>query len=486
MIHPESEAQEFTFDTFGGRINVSRSDRTLTPLGGLTAFASFVSELGVIDKLVDTCPVKRSSPNATPIRDLIVGFILTCIQEGKRFRDIRFIQNDKVLAKVFGVERRIPSNDSITRFFARFDKISCKQWLHQAQQIIYDSLTDFYILDWDSTVTTRYGSQEDVSIGYNPTKRGRGSHHPLICFIAGSRLCLGMEFRPGDQYSSKGWIETMEDIFEHLPSARLPFLNRADIAFCGEEFLKWHESPDHQRPFYLFKLRKTSRIKEVLNRVAESQWEGSGSIGALQVYDTTIGLKGWDRERRVVLGRRLISKMSPQESGTLFGTSEFHYYAWVTNLSKGQYNAWQIADLYNGRADCENIYDELKNHWGLSGFCSDKAIVTEMAARFTLLSYNLWSLFVRFFNLDTHEEAKNSRREFLLLPAQYAESGRSRYVQLSTSDVLWKRIKTGYERLQIWLSQIASQLKIGTQPAALGYAIGQSCGPPITHLLGTN
>jgi hypothetical protein len=482
MIHLSSEAENFTFDTFGGRMNVSRSDRILTPLGGLTAFASFVSELGIIDKLVNTCPVKRSSPNATPVRDLIVGFILTCIQEGKRFRDIRFIQNDKVLAKAFGVERRIPSNDSITRFFSQFDKGSCKQWLHDGQQVIYNSLTDFYILDWDSTVTTRYGSQEDVSIGYNPTKRGRGSHHPLICSIAGARLCLGMEFRSGDQYSSNGWIKTMEDIFDHLPSGRFPYLNRADIAFCGEDFLKWHESSAHQRPFYLFKLRKTSKVKEALYKISESQWEGSGSIGALQVCDATIQLDGWRHARRVVLGRRLISKESPEESGTLFGTSEYHYYAWVTNLSKGQYNAWQIADLYNGRADCENIYDELKNHWGLSGFCSDKAIVTEMAARFTLLSYNLWSLFVRFFNIDTHEEARNSRREFLLLPAQYIESGRSRYVQLSASDVLWKKIRSGYERLKLWLSQIASQLEIGTQIATFGYAIGQNSDPPLTPL----
>ncbi len=35
-------------------------------------------------------------------------------------------------------------------------------------------------LDLDSTVMTRYGKQEAAVRGYNPAKRRRASHHPLI------------------------------------------------------------------------------------------------------------------------------------------------------------------------------------------------------------------------------------------------------------------------------------------------------------------
>jgi hypothetical protein len=37
------------------------------------------------------------------------------------------------------------------------------------------------ILDLDSTVLVVYGHPEQVRIGYNPMKRGRPSHHPLLC-----------------------------------------------------------------------------------------------------------------------------------------------------------------------------------------------------------------------------------------------------------------------------------------------------------------
>ena len=64
MVHLLGE-EDFSFDTRGERIRVRRSDTTLTPYGGFAAFASFIEKLGIIDRLVESCPVKWSSNNAT-------------------------------------------------------------------------------------------------------------------------------------------------------------------------------------------------------------------------------------------------------------------------------------------------------------------------------------------------------------------------------------------------------------------------------------
>lgn len=475
---------EFTFDTPGGRFQLERSDKSLTPFGGLVAFASFLSSLGIIDKLVATCPVERSSNNATPVRDIIVGFILTCVQEGKRFKHIRYVQHDPVIGRIFNVERRIPGEDSVRRFFKLIDNEKGREWIYTVYDVIFRSLNTPYIMDWDATVTTRYGEQEYVAIGYNPQKPGRGSHHPLVCSVAGVRLCLDMDFRSGDSSSSSGWTAMMERLLDKLPSDKRPFINRADVAFCSEEFLIWHEA-GIERPRYLLKLRKTSRVREAISKVTEEQWLGAASFGALQVAETRLKLHGWSRERRIVVGRRLISKQSPQESATLFGLSQFEYYAWVTNLTESQFDAFQIAELYQQRADCENIFDELKNQWGLAGFCSQHSNVTELAARMTLLSYNLWSLFVRFFSGKNHQEAKTSRKDYLLLASQLVETARGRILQMAMHDEIWARIKDGYNRLQIWLKATAPQLEIKSTwggaftnmlPASDGKLLQFNCG----------
>jgi hypothetical protein len=83
--------EEYSFETSGGQIHVRRADTTLIPLGALVAIASFIEKLGIIDTLIESCPIKRTSNNATPIRDILIGFLLVCIQDRKRFRHMRFV-----------------------------------------------------------------------------------------------------------------------------------------------------------------------------------------------------------------------------------------------------------------------------------------------------------------------------------------------------------------------------------------------------------
>ena len=146
----------------------------------------------------------------------------------------------------------------------------------------------------------------------------------------------------------------------------------------------------------------------------------------------------------------------------------------------------QIVILYNQRCDSENIFDETKNHWGLNGFCAQRSNVTEFAARMSILSYNLWSIFVRFFNLTKHEEAQCSRKEFLYLASSLTRSARETTLKMSVSDRMWKRIREGYARLTYWLNQTAPQLKLIGGFGAWAHALNDSIGPPEQKLLTLN
>ena len=176
MVHLLGEEQ-YSFKTDNGKIHVRRSETTLTPFGGLVAFSSFLEKLGIIDTLVESCPIKRTSNNATPVRDLLIGFLLVCIQSGKRFNHIRWVQDDPAIAEIFKVTRRIPSDSSVIRFFKAIDSEQGKDWLYKAEKLLYSSINNNCILDWDSTVTTRFGDQEASgyfkSQAYQKGKPGR-------------------------------------------------------------------------------------------------------------------------------------------------------------------------------------------------------------------------------------------------------------------------------------------------------------------------
>ena len=68
-----------------------------------------------------------------------------------------------------------------------------------------------------------------------------------------------------------------------------------------------------------------------------------------------------------------------------------------------------IGQLYRDRADCENAFDELKNHWGWGGFTTRDLPRCRLMARIVGLAYNWWNIYVRLVNPDRHMEAITSR-----------------------------------------------------------------------------
>ena len=122
-------------------------------------------------------------------------------------------------------------------------------------------------------------------------------------------------------------------------------------------------------------------------------------------------------------------------------------------------NAWQIQELYRQRADTENVFDELKDQWGFSGFCAKSRATTELAARLLLVVYNLWTLFVRFIVPQKHTEAKRGRRWFLLIAARLVQSGRQKELQVSINGGWAEQLRDGYLRLHEWSRTTAPQLK---------------------------
>jgi hypothetical protein len=92
-----------------------------------------------------------------------------------------------------------------------------------------------FVADLDSIVNTRYGKQEDVACGFNPHKPGRGSHHPLLCVVAGTRLTLYMEWRSVNEVSAGHWIEAMERVWAHPDVPGRLQLNRGEIGFAQKK-----------------------------------------------------------------------------------------------------------------------------------------------------------------------------------------------------------------------------------------------------------
>jgi hypothetical protein len=453
-VHPLGDGV-FSFPTGGGRVRLSVTEDTLTPYGGLVPWAAFTKHIGIAENLAADCPRKRTSPNAAPVYDVIQSFMLTALTDGRRFSHIERLREDPAIPELFGLES-VVSDDTVRRFFASIDPGLGAEWIARQVQPLWRALPARIILDWDSTVLTKYGHQEGAEVGYNPTKPGRRSLHPLLAVVAGTRLCPVYRFRSGDTVSASQWLGAMEDAQRWLGEQKV-WLNRGDLGFGQDAVMTWHEEqPD--RPHYLFKLKLSSRVRAALHAVKDEAWQGPAAMGAWQLAEGQVQLTGWKQPRRVVFARQLQGSVPSEKNGEFWDLNKHEFAVYVTNLPE-EYTCWQIQIMYRERADVENVFDELKNQWGFGGFSAKSRATSELAARLLLVVYNLWVLFVRFIEPQKHTEAKRGRRWFLLIAARLVQSGRQKEVQVSIRGGWAEQLRTGYTRLHQWISTTAPQLK---------------------------
>jgi hypothetical protein len=453
---------ELEFETPGGKVSLKVSEEALTPYGGLVPWAAFCRHTGIMEKLEGSCPVKRTSPNAAPTYDVLQSFFLTAVTDGRRFVHVQRLREDPSLCELFGM-KSVVSDDTIRRFFASMDREQSARWTREAGERVWRALPERIILDWDSTVQTKYGHQEGAQAGYNPTKPGRRSFHPLVAVAAGTRLCAAYRFRSGDTVTSTQWAKAAEEALAGT-CGRQVWLHRGDIGLGQEPVMAWHEQAPG-RPAYLFKLKLTANVKRAMARVREEDWQGPGKQGLWQVAEARVRLPAWSSERRVVFARKLQGPVPANAQACFWTENKHELAAYATSLPPAQCNAWQIQALYRDRGDAENVFDELKNQWGFNGFCAKKSRVSALAAQLLLLVYNLWCLFSRLLEPGRHIEASGSRRWFMIIGAKLVKSGRKTTLLISAQGAWWQQLKHSYQRVLLWLRSTAPQLDLLFSPA---------------------
>lgn len=385
------------------------SDNPVTPWGGMQEMKMIIEKTGILSKLEELpLPVNKSN-NSISALDIIESFWVSIWIGCFRFSHTAVVRMDEVLRQIFGW-KRVPSGTTYGRFFKKFTSsmnhelfISLYRWFFNQVQF------DNYTLDVDSSVITRYGLQEGSKIGYNPKKPGRASHHPLFAFVNDIRMVANCWNRSGNTASSSNVIHFLEETFSILSNKKVG-LFRADSGFCSSTILDYIEGKDIP---YVMSCKLYAKLQNEVYQI--EKWNPLGM--GIWISEIQYQQGGWKKPRRIVVLKQQ-EEVRPKATGkklkTLFDTVgidrekvyKTRYHAFVTNQNLP---AIQIWEQYKGRGDAENRIKELKEDFGVEGFCLDEFCATETAMRFVMMAYNLMSLF----RLLTHQTQPSPKLQTL-------------------------------------------------------------------------
>lgn len=172
---------------------------------------------------------------------------------------------------------------------------------------------------------------------------------------------------------------------------------------------------------------------------------------------------GWSRQRRIILLRRklrgdlaIAENAHPLQKRLSFAEIDRNGEAWeyaalVTSLA---HEILTLGQLYRDRADCENVFDELKNQWGWGGFTTQDLKRCRLLAGVVALVYNWWSLFVRLADPDHHREAITTRPLLLSAVARRTQHAGQLKLTVSSTHASQRRARQAYVRIARFLTEL--------------------------------
>ena len=457
-VHPKGEGQQGNFgggsswpvDTPGGRFYAEwDTEAPVTREGQLIFFFQFLQAGRRWQELLEKCPLSYTGNRGSGAAKVMGTVLLSVLSGHWRYAHINGVRGDGINPGLLGIGGTV-SEDAVRLAMRRIDERQGLDWLSdQIVGSIAPVLGLPWILDVDVTVKPLYGRQQGAQIGYNPQKPGRPSHVYHSFFVANLRISLGVEVRPGNEHAACHGMPELWKTLEKLPRSQWPTYVRGDCGYGNEAVML--ECEERGVP-YLFKLRHTPKVKDLVKAMMSqgALWQDCGD--GWQALESSLKLKAWSSERRVILVREnpsrapiAIDGMPQRGKDRQSHRRNARGEGWdavatpwsgkiavlVTSLDPRAFPTQSMPKQYRDRADAENSFDELKNQWGWGGFTSRQLSASRLMANLVALFYNWWNLYVRFFDEEHHREAIRSRPMLMQGVGRQVQSGGQRTVKVS-------------------------------------------------------
>ena len=365
---------------------LGETPKAISPFGGLASFISFLGRIGLARQVQQHLPFAEPiSNNAIPLAHWPTAFLMAVIVGAQRFAHCEWLRADRVLHALLGLDR-FPSDDTMRNFFLRFSQAHIEAFwrpLWRWLLLLVKGPAAGLALDLDSTVFCREGQQEGARKGFNPRRKGRNRHHPLLAVLAEAQFILHGGLPSGNPGAARGGVAFLQEALALLPEGTWLRTVRADRGLFDGTFLDFLE--ERALPYGVV-ARLTSTLKRKCAGIKE--WTSIDEHHAAGEF--TVKLFGGSKERRFVVMRERIRETKAAVGRPLIDVPGDTFRVWVTNRSQGALELWRD---YNGRACVEQRIEELKHALAADGFCLQPFFATESAFLAVLFTFNLLSLY---------------------------------------------------------------------------------------------
>jgi hypothetical protein len=360
-------------------IKMERSSERLTSLGGLVVLEELARAVKLWEEVDRALEGPKSGRGYQP-HEFVRALVWMLHAGGRRLEDLRELRAEQEVLGVLGLEV-VPDAGTVGDWLRRQGWAGAEAIQQVSRGLVeacLQSEPEEVILDVDATEIE--AEKQDAQWTYNHVQ----GYMPLVGYVNG--VCVGHEFREGNQSPGAGILEFAQSCEAGLPAAKRIYC-RSDSAAYQAKVINYYSQPGRS---FSITADLDVAVKREIQNLPEAAWQPyrtpDGIATEREIAETVHSMNGTEQAFRLMVLRW------PNPQPNLFEAERYCYHAVATNREEP---AQEVVWKHNQRGESENWHKELKVGYGMEQMPCGQLEANALYFAIGVLAYNLGQVLKR-------------------------------------------------------------------------------------------
>jgi len=397
-------------------VKSSFTGSNITKYSGLNTVAKYMNRQHLIKSISSSFPTEWHNATKFGVNQVLMAITMASISGINRICRIAVFSGDGLVKALLRLDKAINEN-AISSTLKNLGQSGARRLqmllLSKNARWVRESGLKSITLDADSTVKSVCGNQEGAEKGFNTTKKGAKSYHPLLVFVSEMKLLYHTWFRTGSAYTANGVVEFLKEVQSSLPRNIRKVFFRADSGFFSGKLFDLLESFSWD---YLVKVK----LKNLEDLLKAQDWTDVEDAKDVAICEFRYRAKSWQHSRML---KAMRSVKEYVEVSYLGEGKIVPVYQYVCYISSYDMDAVALHELYKQRSTSETWIEQVKGHTMAGGTITDDFWANDILWQLSVFAYNISVMMRQTKDKYKRQEHRSFIDWFISVPAKITRSG---------------------------------------------------------------
>lgn len=397
-------------------VKSSFTGSNITKYSGLNTVAKYMNRQHIVRSFSSSFPTVWHNATKFGVNQVLMVITLASISGINRIYRIATFSGDGLVKALLKLDKAINEN-AISTTLKNLGQNGARKLqmllLSKNARWLRESGLESITLDADSTVKSVCGNQEGAEKGFNTTKRGAKSYHPLLVFVSEMKLLYHTWFRTGSAYTANGVVEFLKEVQSSLPRTVRKVFFRADSGFFSGNLFDLLESYSWD---YLVKVK----LKNLEDLLKSQDWTDVEVAKDVAICEFSYQAKSWKCSRVLKAMRTVKEYVEVSYLGEIKTVPVYQYVCYVSSYDV---NAIELHELYKQRSTSETWIEQVKGHAMAGNTLTDDFWANDILWQLSVFAYNISVMMRQKKDKYKRQEHRSFIDWFIAVPAKITRSG---------------------------------------------------------------